>query len=113
MKHKNPNNEPETPTEPEIAIAFTSVLAAVAAKNLSNRPGNIGPRSKGKNNVSRQSPNSRRRKGPFKGPRGIQADSRREVWGAILHHKPRREGCRDISLRGVAEDRGAAGEAFE
>src|SRR3954468_6901682 len=118
MKHKNPNNEPETLTEPEIAIAFTSVLAAIAAKSLSNRTGNKGPRSKATlnkdiGNVPRQFSNSRRRKGPAEGPCGVQADPRREVWSAILHHQSRREGCRDISLRGMAADRGEAGEALE
>src|SRR5207302_8823251 len=100
MKQKNPNTEPETLPEPEIAIAFTSVLAAVAAKNLSNRTSNKGPRSKDKNNVTLQSPNSRRRKRTAEVPGRIQADSRREAWSAIIPHKSRREGCLETSLRG-------------
>src|SRR5882724_2897205 len=108
MKPNSLQNETETLTETEIAIAFTSVVAAVAAKSLSNNPN-----KRGKTNVSRQSSNTRRRKGPVKGPCGVQAHSRREIWSAILHHKPRREDCRDISLRGMAADRGEVGEALQ
>src|SRR5437879_4855237 len=108
MKPNSLQNETETLTETEIAIAFTSVVAAVAAKSLSNNPN-----KRGKTNVSRQSSNSRRRKGTVKGPCGVQAHGRREIWSAILHHQPRREDCRDISLRGMAADRGEVGEAFQ
>jgi len=52
------------------------------------------PNKRGKTNVSAQSSNSRRRKGPVKGSCGIQAHGRREIWSAILHHQPRREDCR-------------------
>src|SRR3954453_11582297 len=55
--------------------------------------------------VSRQSPNSSRRKGTVKGPRGIQARDRREVCGQILHHEFGRENCQGISLRGMGTDR--------
>src|SRR3954451_5254198 len=108
MKPNSLQNETETLTETEIAIAFTAVVAAVAARKLSNTPD-----ERGKTNVSRQSSNTRRRKGPVKGPCGIQAHGRREIWSAILHHKPRRQGCSDISLRGMAADRGEALKALK
>src|SRR6185369_13718194 len=66
-----------------------------------------------KNNVSRQPSNSGRREGTFKGPCGIQAPDRREVRHAILHHIARWEGCSSVSLRGVAADRGEAGQALQ
>src|SRR5712671_1378574 len=97
MKPISLNNEPETPTEPEIAIAFTSVIAAITARNRKH------PGKTSKSNVSRQSPNSGRRKRAPQDPCGIQAPDRREVRDAILYHQPRRQGCRSLSLRGVAE----------
>src|SRR3954453_4177212 len=108
MKPNSLQNETETLTQTEIAIAFTSFVAALAARNLSKAPG-----KRGKTNVSRQSSNSGRRKGPVKGPCGIQAHGRREIWSAILHHKSRRQGCSDISLRGMAADRGEALKALQ
>src|SRR5580700_10620342 len=62
--------------------------------------------------VSRQSPNSRRRKGTAQGPGRVQAGDRREVRTAILHHKSRREGCSSVSLRGVGADRAEVGRAL-
>src|SRR5579859_4764148 len=100
MKLKNPQI---TVTEPEIKLELTvfasllPVVTGVAAR---------------KNNVSRQPSNSGRREGTFKGPRGIQTPDRREVRHAILHHIARWEGCSSVSLRGVAADRGEAGEAL-
>src|SRR5437879_13091609 len=108
MKPNSLQNETETVEKPEIAIAFTSLLAAVAAKRLSSNP-----EKRAKTNVSRQSSNSSRRKRTAKGPRGIQAHGIREVWRAILHHQQGRQDCRDISLRGMAEDRGKAFASFE
>src|SRR6476660_715141 len=97
MKLKNPQI---TVTEPEIKLELTvfASLVAVAVR---------------KNNVSRQPSNSGRRKGTFKGPRGIQAPDRREVRHAILHHIARWEGCSSVSLRGMAADRGEAGQALK
>src|SRR4029077_5161575 len=63
-------------------------------------------------NVSRQSPNSRRRKGTVEGPGRVQARDRREVRTAILHHKSGWEGCSSVSLRGVGADRAEAGGAL-
>src|SRR5262249_48684011 len=61
--------------------------------------------------VSRKSPNSRRRKGTFKSPRGIQARNRREICAAILYHEFRRECCSNLSLRGMGADRAETGLA--
>src|SRR2546430_872660 len=66
-----------------------------------------------KKNVLRQTSKSGRREGKFKGPCGIQAPDRREVRHTILHHIARREGCSSVSLRGVAADRGEAGQALQ
>src|SRR5580765_434454 len=101
MEHKIPQitvTEPEI--EPELTV-FASLLPVTTG--LAAR----------KNNVSRQPSNSSRREGTFKGPRGIQAFDRREVRDAILHHIARWEGCSSVSLRGVAADRGEAGEALQ
>src|SRR5580704_11073035 len=64
------------------------------------------------NHVSRQSPNSGRRKGTVKDPGRIQACDRRKVRTTILHHKSRWEGCSSVSLRGVGADRAEAGRAL-
>src|SRR3984893_15900420 len=101
MNLKNPQM---TVTEPEIKLeltVFASLLPVVTG---------IAAR---KNNVSRQPSNSGRREGTFKGPCGIQAPDRREVRHAILHHIARWEGCSSVSLRGVAADRGEAGQALQ
>src|SRR5215510_4698511 len=91
-------------TEPEKQLeitVFTSVIPDLAGLAV------------GKNHVSRQPSNSRRREGASQGPRGIQASDRREVRHAILHHFARWEGCSSISLRGVAADRREAGAPFK
>src|SRR5579871_443295 len=101
MKLKNPQitvTEPEKHLELTVLASLMPVIAGVAVR---------------KNNVSRQPSNSGRRKGTFKGPRGIQASDRREVWHAILHHIARWEGCSSVSLRGMAADRGEAGQALQ
>src|SRR6185436_6922292 len=108
MKPKSPKDGMDALENREIAVVVTSVAAAVAAMNKSK-----GPKAPGNTNVSRKLPNSDRRKGTVKGPRGLQAPGRREVRGAILHHESGRQGCRDISLRGVAADRREAGQALE
>src|SRR5258708_7368023 len=90
MNQKNPQiavTEPEKQLELTVFASLLPVVAGLAAR---------------KNNVSRQPSNSRRREGTFKGPRGIQAPDRREVWRPILHHLARWEGCSSVSLRGVA-----------
>src|SRR5688572_5646715 len=106
MKKQTPKPDIEQPTQTEILTAFTSLAAAVAA-GVSSK----GPKGRAKPNVSRKSPNSRRRKGTAKSPGGIQARRGREVRGAILHHQPGRQGCSGISLRGMAAHRGKAGAA--
>src|SRR5579863_7465273 len=62
--------------------------------------------------VSRQSPNSRRRKGTVKGPGRVQARDRREVRTAILHYKSGWKGCSSVSLRGMGADRAETGRAL-
>src|SRR6185312_1006231 len=64
------------------------------------------------NHVSRQSPNSRRRKRTAQGPGRVQARARREVRAAILYHELRWEGCTSLSLRGMGADRAEAGRAL-
>src|SRR5579872_4880037 len=64
------------------------------------------------NHVSRQSPNSRRRKRSAQGPGRVQASARREVRAAILYHELRREGCTSLSLRGMGADRAEVGRAL-
>src|SRR5262245_191481 len=108
MTLKSPQDGTEALKEPDIAIAVTSIAAVVAAKKSTSTP-----KSRGKANVSRKLPNSSRRKGPVKGTRGLQAPDRREVRAGILYHEPGRKGCRDISLRGMAADRGEASEALQ
>src|SRR5215471_7900455 len=95
----SPNQPQKAVTEPEIhqEITVFASLLVVAAKN----------------HVSRQPPNPRRRKGTSEDPIRIQASDRREVWDPILHHQRGWEGCSTISLRGVAADRGEAGEVVE
>src|ERR1700688_4098902 len=95
---KSTENSPNRQRLTELCAVFTS-LAVVAV--------HIGFR-----NVSRQSPNSRRRKGTPQGPRRIQAGHRREGRTPILHHQSRWQGCSSVSLRGVGADRAEAGRAL-
>src|SRR5579862_7327603 len=84
----------ETDNLQELTV-FTSSLSAVES------------------DVSRQPSNSRGRERAPQGSLGIQASDRREVRSAILHHKPRRKGCSNISLRGMATDRGKTCRSLE
>src|SRR5438552_7653989 len=68
---------------------------------------------RGRTHVSRQSPNSCRRKGAAQSPRGIQTGDRREVQHAILHHQPGWQGWPSVSLRGMGTDRAEAGIALD
>src|ERR1700687_3746183 len=70
------------------------------------------PALRGRTHVSRQSPNSRRRKGTAQGPRGIQTGDRRKVQREILHHQPGWQGWPSVSLRGMGTDRAEAGRAL-
>src|SRR6185503_11009839 len=94
--------------EPEItgilAVLTSLAVAALALKSL--------PALRGKTHVSRQSPNSRGRKGTAQSPRGIQTGNRREVQHAILHHQPGWQGWPGVSLRGMGTDRAEAGRAL-
>src|SRR5580698_7905380 len=102
-----PKNSPNEPESTSILTAFTSlVLAAIAAKRFSAPV-------KGRTHVSRQPPNSRRRKRTAQSSVGIQARDRREVRHAILHHQPGWEGCSSISLRGMGTDRAEVGRALD
>src|SRR5579864_6830305 len=100
---KNSPNEPEMTT---LQAAFTSSLVAVVA----TVSGTGRPHRRKRTYVSRQSPNSRRRQRTSQGPGRVQAGDRREIRHAILHHKFGREGCPDISLRGMGADRAEAGQ---
>src|SRR5579864_372631 len=102
---KNSPNEPEMTA---LQAAFTSSLVAVVA--TISRSGR--PHRRKQTHVSRQSPNSRRRKRTFEGPVRVQAGDRREIRDTILHHKFGREGCPDISLRGMGADRAETGRAL-
>src|SRR5581483_399779 len=102
----SPKNTPNEPELTDFVTALTSLVPVVAAVRRS-RP--VTGRTR---HVSRQSPNSRRRKRTPQGPRGIQAGDRREVRRAILHHQSGWQGCPDISLRGVGTDRAEAGGAL-
>src|SRR5208282_1284149 len=94
---KSTTNSPNRPRLTILCAAFTSPVAVIVTEN---------------DYVSRQSPNSRRRKRTFKGPGRVQAGDRREVRAAILYHEPRRGCCPDISLRGVGADRAEASRAL-
>src|SRR5437016_4348637 len=103
---KNSPNEPEMTT---LQAAFTSSLVAVVATvSCTGRP-----HRRKRTYVSRQSPNSRRRQRSSQGPGGVQAGDRREIRHAILHHKFGREGCPDISLRGMGADRAEVGQSLD
>src|SRR5215470_4177072 len=91
-----------------LRAAFTSSLVAVVATVSSTSC----PHRRKRTYVSRQSPNSRRRQRPFKGPGRVQAGDRREIRDAILHHKFGRESCPDISLRGMGADRAEVGQSL-
>src|SRR5579863_276636 len=90
-------NSPIHPSLTRFCAVFTSLVAVAVAD---------------KAYVSRQSPNSRRRKGTVEDPCRVQAGDRRKVWPAILHHKSRWGCCSTISLRGVGTDRAEVGGAL-
>src|SRR5580693_9523129 len=94
-----PKNSPNEPQSTSILTAFTSLVAVGVVAHRLSAP------VKGRTHVSRQSPNSRRRKRTAQGPLGIQASHRREVRHAILHHELGWQGCSSVSLRGVGADR--------
>src|SRR5262249_40662060 len=94
-----------SPNEPDLS-RFLAILASLVAVTVAKRSSSP---SQGKKHVSRQSPNSRRRKRTAESPGGIQTRHRREVRHAILHHESGREGCTTISLRGVGADRAETG----
>src|SRR5581483_11283322 len=95
----------------ELVTVFASAIALGVAKRHPGGPGGP-PLEKLTNHVSRQSPNSRRRKRTAQGPGRVQASARREVWAAILYHELRWQGCTSLSLRGVGADRAEAGRAL-
>src|SRR5689334_19663239 len=97
MSEKLLQNDPENEQKDAVSAVLTSLglMAGVIA------------------NVSRQRSNPRRRKGTAKGPGGVQARNRREIRREILHHVDRRQGCTDISLRGMGADRAEAGRALQ
>src|SRR6267154_2803378 len=99
---KSSTNSPNRLSLTEHCAAFTSLV--VVAVHIVVKTGI--------EHVSRQSPNSRRRKGTAQGPGRIQAGDRREVRTAILHHKSGWKGCSSVSLRGVGTDRAEAGRAL-
>src|SRR5580658_3920469 len=131
---KSTTNSPNHPSLTELCAAFTSLVAvAVTFKDARQTRDLFARKERGRfarrarilrrqkacrlrmtdqEHVSRQSPNSRRRKGTVKGPGGIQAGDRREVWTAILHHESGWEGCSSVSLRGMGADRAEAGRAL-
>src|SRR5579884_2927901 len=100
MSDKLLQNDPENDEKDAVSTILTSWIARQAWLVLIA-------------NVSRQRSNPRRRKGTAQGPRGIQARDRRAIRREILHHVGRRQGCTDISLRGMGADRAEAGRALQ
>src|SRR6185312_6290978 len=96
---KKERNEIETA---KLVTVFASVLGITASRRPDSR-GRLSPQEL--THVSRQSPNSRRRKRTAQSSGRVQARARREVWAAILHHELRRQGCSSLSLRGMGADR--------
>src|SRR6185437_7707551 len=104
---KKERNEIETA---QLVTVFASVLGITASRRpdspfgfAQGRLGRLSPQEL--THVSRQSPNSRRRKRTAQSSGRVQARARREVWAAILHHELRRQGCSSLSLRGMGADR--------
>src|SRR5208282_493274 len=94
---KSTTNSPNHLSLTILCVAFTSPVAVIVT---------------GTQHVSRQSPNSRRRKRAVKDPGRVQAGDRREVRPAILHHKFGWGCCSSVSLRGVGADRAETGGAL-
>src|ERR1700680_1778721 len=91
---------------------MTGLLAALTSLAVAALVFKRFPALRGRTHVSRQSPNSRRRKGTAQSPRGVQTGDRREVQHAILHHQPGWQGWPSVSLRGMGTDRAEAGRAL-
>src|SRR5438067_957270 len=117
MNQMIPIKTEATPKKTQAAAIFTSELpqheqtASVLwapSGRAGQKTGPIAVPPESKAHVSRQSPNARRRKGPFEGPCRIQARCGREVRRPVLHNQPRWEECLGLSLRGVGADRGKA-----
>src|SRR5690348_6446147 len=106
FKADSPNNSPNASESKELATFLTSSLAAAVAAHVRKTP------NRGRNHVSRQSPNPRGRKRAAQGARGIQARNRRQVQHPILHNQSGWEECPDLSLRGMGADRAEAGRSF-
>ncbi len=107
LETDTPENRPNEPESTAFVTTLTSLVVAVAATINKRSPGTR------RAYVSRKSPNSRGRKGAFKGPLGIQAGDRREICPEILHHQSRWNCCSSVSLRGMGEDRAEAGESAQ
>src|SRR5580765_239249 len=119
-KPTNTVDEPAITQETEDVCTAFATEVLVTAAILHTRHGS-GKRAghvvksfrKRRSNVSRQQSGAGRREGAAEGPSGLQTSHRREVRRGVLHHQPRRQGSRDLSGGGVAQDRGQAGEALE
>src|SRR5262249_1250670 len=91
FKADTPKTSPYEPKTTEIvAISTSPVAVAVAARKLAP--------VRGGTHVSRQSPNSRRRKRTAQAAGRIQAGDRREIWAPILHYEFGWENCPSLSL---------------
>src|ERR1700687_4413437 len=88
---------------------MTGILAALNSLAVAALVFKRFPALRGRTYVSRQSPNSGRRKGTAQSPRRVQTGDRREVQHAILHYPP---GWPSLSLRGMGTDRAEAGRAL-
>src|SRR5687767_1180641 len=106
---KNPKNDPNEPKIADVITAFTSEMVVKAAV-IAAEKAFTGPKRRGTKHVSRQLSNPRRRKRAAEGSRRVQAPDRRALQRGILHHQHGWQGCSSLSLRGVAADRGEAGE---
>src|SRR5229473_4470483 len=91
---------------------MTGILAALTSLAVAALVFKRFPSLRGRTHVSRQSPNSRRRKGTAQSPRRVQTGDRREIQRAILHHQPGWQGWPSVSLRGMGTDRAETGRAL-
>jgi hypothetical protein len=90
----------DEPDETEILLAFASLMVREIRKRWRHPITGI--------HVSRQSPNTRRRKRASQGAGGVQAGDRREIRPTILYHQLGRQSCSSLSLRRVGADRAEA-----
>src|SRR5437868_1416224 len=109
---KKPSNDAEEGTKEEVITALASEIVLKAAVLAAHRISGA-PRRRGGKHVSRQSSNPGRRKGTAQDPCRVQAPYRRALQRGVLHHQPGREDGADLSLRGVAADRGEAGAPLQ